>query len=198
MEFITFKKDVKGRFLFLQQMGIFIAHFAAAKWGWRAAKWHSCARGWFRSCETTCEMGVRLQKLEFLGVEDFAEHFAAAKWGEGGRGPAKWHSCAKGVFINCKKFRRGGAWGCEIISQPRGDFAAEAWFRSGYLGTAKLFCSQRPFSQGPLLGCKISQTMDFSLLLSSSWFPEIFLQFFCNSFWIRSFKKIKLHINNTT
>ena len=31
--------------------GHFVAHFAAAKWGWRAAKWHSCANGVFRSCE---------------------------------------------------------------------------------------------------------------------------------------------------
>ena len=30
-----------------------------------AAKWHSCAKGWFRSCETTCEMGLWLRKLDF-------------------------------------------------------------------------------------------------------------------------------------
>ena len=33
------------------------------KWGVRAAKWHSCAKGWFRSCETTCEMGAWLRNF---------------------------------------------------------------------------------------------------------------------------------------
>ena len=41
-------------------------------------------------------------------------------------GAAKWHSCAKGWFCNYENFRREGAWGCEIISQPRGVFAAKA------------------------------------------------------------------------
>ena len=54
----------------------------------------------------------------------------------------KWHLCAKGVF------RRGGY----EVAKP---------FRSGYLGVAKLFRSQRPFSQGPFLGCEILQTIAF-------------------------------------
>ena len=63
----------------------------------------------------------------------------------------KWHSCAKGVFRSCENFRRG----------EYEDFAANGRFRSKYFGLAKLFRSQGPFSQGPFLGCEISQTMDF-------------------------------------
>ena len=54
---------------FLSQMGfsqsgaIFAAHFATAKWGWAAAKWHSSAKGVFRSCETPYEMGLWLQNF---------------------------------------------------------------------------------------------------------------------------------------
>ena len=43
------------------EKGIFAAHFAAAKWAYNAAKWHSCAKGWFRSCETPFEMAHRLR-----------------------------------------------------------------------------------------------------------------------------------------
>ena len=39
---------------------------------------------------------------------------------------AKWHSCAKWWFRSCENFRRERAWGCEIISQPMGVFAAKA------------------------------------------------------------------------
>ena len=31
--------------------GGFAAHFAVAKWALEAAKWHTCAWGWFSSCE---------------------------------------------------------------------------------------------------------------------------------------------------
>ena len=31
--------------------GGFVGHSAAAKWGWGATKWHSCAKGVFRSYE---------------------------------------------------------------------------------------------------------------------------------------------------
>ena len=37
------------------------AHFAAAKWAYGAATWHSCAKGWFRSCETPFQMTSRLR-----------------------------------------------------------------------------------------------------------------------------------------
>ena len=56
-------KSFHSQMGFLQPGAIFVAHFTAVKWGWAAAKWHSCAKGWFRSCETTCEMGVRLRNF---------------------------------------------------------------------------------------------------------------------------------------
>ena len=47
----------------------FAAHFAATKWAYDAAKWHSCAKGWFRSCETSFEMAPRLRNGGSQGVE---------------------------------------------------------------------------------------------------------------------------------
>ena len=62
--------------------------------------------------------------------------------------------CQRGVS-QLRKFSQRGVWGCEMaISQQS-------------LGAAKLFRNQGPFSQGPFLGCEISQTMDFFKLLSS-------------------------------
>ncbi|WKA03408.1 hypothetical protein VitviT2T_021518 [Vitis vinifera] len=54
-------KTFRSQMGFSQPGAIFAAHFAAAKWGWAAAKWHSCAEGVFRSCETPCEMGLWLR-----------------------------------------------------------------------------------------------------------------------------------------
>ena len=41
--------------------GNFGIDFAAAKWAYGAVKWHSCAKGWFRSRETPFEMVPRLR-----------------------------------------------------------------------------------------------------------------------------------------
>ena len=49
---------------------------------------------------------------------------------------------------------------------PRGGFTAAKIFTEGVHGVAKSFRSQGPFSQGPLLGCEISHTMVFLLLIS--------------------------------
>ena len=57
-------KTFRSQMGFSQPGAIFAAHFAAAKWGWAAAKWHSCAKGVFRSCETPCEMRLSLRKLK--------------------------------------------------------------------------------------------------------------------------------------
>ena len=97
----------------------------------------------FHSCKMRvegCEMGARLRNVEFLSIEDFAS--ISQLWNEGGGGFAKWHPCAKGSF-------------------HRGGYEAAKSFRSGGFGAAKLFRSQGLFSQGPFLGCEISQTMHF-------------------------------------
>ena len=57
-------------------------------------------------------------------------------------GAAKWHSCAKGVFHNYENFRREGAWGYEIISQPSPDFAV------GLLGLRNYFAANDYFRRG--------------------------------------------------
>ena len=33
-----------------------------------AAKWHSCAKGWFRSCETPFEIGARLRNKKISAL----------------------------------------------------------------------------------------------------------------------------------
>ncbi|KAL6320004.1 hypothetical protein AAG906_003101 [Vitis piasezkii] len=48
---------------------IFVAHFVAAKRVYGTAKWHLCAKGWFRSCETPFEMASRLRSGGFQGME---------------------------------------------------------------------------------------------------------------------------------
>ena len=50
----------------------FAAHFAIAKREYDAAKWHLCAKGWFRSCETPFEMVPRLRKGGSPSVEKIA------------------------------------------------------------------------------------------------------------------------------
>ena len=63
--------DAKGRFNFhrggsiSQRRAIFAAHFATAKLGGCAAKWHSCAKGVFRSYETPYEIVFWLRKWSF-------------------------------------------------------------------------------------------------------------------------------------
>ena len=49
--------------------GGFRNHFVVAKWVYGAAKGHSCAKGWFRSCETPFKMEFRLRNGGFQGVE---------------------------------------------------------------------------------------------------------------------------------
>ena len=122
--------------------------------------------------------GAWAAKMGFLRLWGFHKAFRNCEMGVW---VADWHSCAKGVFRSCENFRRGWLWGYKIISQWRAIFAAIPWFRSGHFVAAKSFHSRWPISQGPLLGCKISQTSEFFLLLSSFWLPETFLYFLCNS-----------------
>ena len=43
----------------------FCSHFAAAKWVYRASKWHSCAKKWFRSFEILFKMELWLRNWDF-------------------------------------------------------------------------------------------------------------------------------------
>ena len=70
-----------------------------------------------------------------------------------------------GGLQNGTRVPRGGFEAAKIFAEEgmrlRNHFAAKGRFHSEYLGTAKLFRNQGPFSQGPFLSCEISQTMDF-------------------------------------
>ena len=104
----------------------------------------------------------------------FAAHFAAVKWGE---------LCCEMALV-CQEgasrllnFSQRGAWGCEMISQQSGDFAAKWRFRNELVGAAKWFHSKGPISQRLLLGCEISQTPVFTLFLAPNDFSSFLLQF---------------------
>ena len=127
---------------------------------------------------TRLQNGAMATKIGDFTLWGFRSHFAAAKWGYCA---AKWHSCAKRWFRSCENFRRGGVWGCEIISQQSGDFAAKWRFRNELVGAAKWFHSKGPISQRLLLGCEILQTPVFPLFLHFFLLQTTFLQFLCNS-----------------
>ena len=136
MEFITFKKDAKGRFLFSQQM----VDFTVRGGFWKDGHFRSP----FCSCEMRvegCEMALMCQGVVSQLWNHLRNEGAAAKIGIFRRGgfrkhfiATKWHWCAKWVFRRggykaAKSFRIQWAilqWilgGYEIISQPRAIFA---------------------------------------------------------------------------
>ena len=98
-------------------------HFAAAKWVYRAAKWHSYAKGWFRSCETPFKMAVRLQNGGVQGVEASQLRNGCTSLRNGTR-------VLRDLFAAAKIFTEG-AW------RLRNHFAARIDFRSGSLLAAK-------------------------------------------------------------
>ena len=109
---------------------IFAAHFTAAKRAYDAAKWHSCAKWWFRSCVTPFEMASRLQSGGFQGVE-ISQPF---------------RSCEMGVL------------GCEMALVCQGVSSQRKVIFVVTPEGCKIFRSERRFSQ-TTLGCEISQTM---------------------------------------
>ena len=82
----------------------FAAHFAIAKWEYDVAKWHSCAKGWFHSCETPFEMVPRLRNGGSPGVEK---------------------------IIAISQLRNGGTWLQNGTRVPRSLFAAAKIFAEG-------------------------------------------------------------------
>ena len=127
MEFIPFKKNMKGHCSFSQQRGFsqrggmdfttarrfrsegdfginFAAHFAVAKRAYDSANWHSCAKGRFYSCETPFEMVPRLRNGGSPGEKKIAAN---------------------------SQLRNGGTWLRNGTCVPRRVFAAAKWFRSG-------------------------------------------------------------------
>ena len=95
----------------------FTSHFAAAKWECGAAKWHSCAKGVFRSCKMVSQ---RVLGLRNEALDGFTGYFAAAKC---------WFGLRKGTRVPKKGFAEGGLeaakWFCrgEHVSQQDLNFA---------------------------------------------------------------------------
>ena len=122
-----------------------------------AAKWHSCAKGWFHSCETPFKMVSRLRNGGFQGVEV----------------PQPFHSCetdvwgcemalvCHGVSSQLRKFSQRVLGGCETISQQGGDF------RSGSLLAAKFRrpCSLLAFELLLIPNFLLSPLLTFLLIL---------------------------------
>ena len=187
LEFKKFKLEVKWRLGFFAKEGafrsegpfsqpmaiftaLFAAHFAVAKWGLGATKWHSCAKERFRSCE----MRLGLRNWAFEGLGGFAEGFEATKWrfrlrngtrvlkggfAEGGYGAAKW-------------FRRWGP-----ILQQTLDFTASLFWLRNYFAEDGRFCKEL------LWAAKFRKLLKFlaSELLLASWdLPSPLLQFLLN------------------
>ena len=128
-------------------------HFAAAKWVYRAAKWHSYAKGWFRSCETPFKMAVRLQNGGVQGVEASQLRNGCTSLRNGTRVPRDLFAAAK-IFTE-------GAW------RLRNHFAVR-----GAIFAAAHFCCE--ISQVMLSPCFLSSswfpTSFFQLFWHSSWF----------------------------
>ncbi|WJZ82808.1 hypothetical protein VitviT2T_002533 [Vitis vinifera] len=127
-------KTFRSQMGFSQPGAIFAAHFAAAKWGWAAVKWHSCAKGVFRSCETPCEMGLWLRKLEI-------SHFA---------GFAAISQLRNGVTV----LRNG-------TRVPKGGFAAAKIFAEGCVGLRNHFAEEGYFRRGLFLAAKFRRPLNF-------------------------------------
>ena len=117
-----------------------------------------------------CEMALVCQRVVLQLRNPLRNGALAAKIGVlklwGFRSPfcsceMRWRGCEM-TFVCQMVVSQRRAWGCEIISQRRAIFAAKPWFRRGHVRAAKSFRSRWPFSQGPILGCKISQTTEIS------------------------------------
>ena len=134
----------------------------AAENHFRSQRRDFTAKGHFRS--------HFVAKCHFRSQGEFLSHFAAAN-GVGGlrngtrvpRGgfaavkpPAKWGCDCENVIL-----RRGG-FRSRFVAAKWG-YGAAKWHScaKGVFQSCENFCSQGPFSQGALLGCKISQTILF-------------------------------------
>ena len=134
----------RNEWAFSQRRPLFVAHFAVVKWGYCAAKWHSCAKGVFRS------------------------HFTAAKWGFGCE---NWRFHALGIsqpFCSCEMRVKGLRNGTRV---PRGGFATTKIFVEGGMGLRNDFAARAIFTEASFF-CEISQTMNFPLVLNSFLAPR--------------------------
>ena len=141
-----------ARWRILRQGG-FRNHFAAAKWVYGAAKWHLCAKGWFRSCETPFQMASRLQN--------------------GG-------SSRRGGFAAISQLRNGCTWLRNGTRVPRDLFTAAKIFAEGARRLRNHFAAGSDFRSGSLLAAKFRRPcslLAFELLLIHNFLISLLLTF---------------------
>ena len=85
---------------------------------YRAAKWHSYAKGWLRSCETPFEMASQLRNGGFQGVEVLQLRNGCTGLRNGTRMPRDLFAAAK-IFVE-------GAWRLQNHFAARGAIFAAA------------------------------------------------------------------------
>ena len=161
VEFIMFKNGCQGTVLifaverrfrnreaFSQWRGIFVAHFAAAKWGRRLRNGTHVPKGGFATAKPPAKwvFGCENWSFKALGISQPISQLRNKGVGglrNGTRVPRGGFAAAK-IFVErghgaAKSFRSQGA-----FSQPRPDFAA------GFLGLRKYFAAKGHFRRGPL------------------------------------------------
>ena len=123
----------------------------------RALKWHSCTKGWFRSCETPFHMASRLRNGGFQGVE-VSQPFRNCKMDVRG---CEMSLMCQGVSSQLRKFSQMRMGGCKTILQSRDDF------RSGSLLAVKFRrpCSLLAFELLLILNFLLSPLLTFLLIL---------------------------------
>ena len=117
-----------------------ICHFEAAKWVYGAVKWQSCAKGWFRNCETPFQMASRLQNGGFQGVE-VLQPFRS--WETGVRACEMALVC-QGTSSQLRKFSQRVLGGCETISQRGGRFSQRLTFAAKFRNPCSLLAFWAP------------------------------------------------------
>ena len=85
-----------------------------------AAKWHSCAKGWFHSCKTPFEMASRLRSGGYQGVE-ISQPFHSCEMGVLG---CEMALVCQRVSLQLRKFLQKALGDCEMVSQWKVIFTA--------------------------------------------------------------------------
>ena len=133
-----------------------------------AAKWHSCAKGWFRSCETPFGMASRLRNGGFQGVEV----------------PQPFRSCETDVLA-CEM-----ALVCQGVSSQLRKFSHLRKFSQRRIGGCETISQREAIFATILFRLRNLTDHAISSLLSSSWFPTSFFHLFQHSSWFWSSKNL--------
>ena len=124
--------NFRNRGAISQRIGIFAAHFAAAKWERETKKWHSCAKGWGYGYENWIfkALGISQSISQLRNEARGCEMALVCQWGVSQLWKFLWRGCiglgnhftAKGRFRSQALISLRAYWGYKIISQPRAIF----------------------------------------------------------------------------